>query len=483
MKGNFMKKNIILIMTDQQRLDYTSYGGFTNLHTPNIDRIAGSVGFTNCQTTNPICTPARTSLITGKYTRQIGTLDMSGDLSLQFPTFMKALQRAGYYTCGIGKFHFLQTWKWDTERGHGSNLYELKDEIKKYGYDYVWEASGKQLSTWNYCDYCKYMDDMGLLDEYRAFIESEGGNTQTAEENPGFEKPWPFEEKDYVDILTADRVIDRITDRDTEKPFYIFSSFCSPHKPYDPPKRYLDMIPYEEVDDFILPEGMTLSDKAKKHIYSQRRSAKAMVKLIDDQVGRILDALEEQSILNETVLMFTCDHGDMLGDHGRLQKQTYWKQSSTVPAAIFHPEYKNEFINSTPVSLMDFAATILDIAGLDYNKELSRDWPTFNDIVPCKSLLPIIKGEKVRIRDYTFTECKNIWQMIQTDNYKYVKHLGYKEPENIIEELYDLLKDPDELVNVADDEENSDILNWCRQRLMYVLDNSPPAQTTWAHTK
>ena len=106
-----MAKNILLFMTDQQRADQVGYGGCDGL-TPNIDRIASHAWFSGCQTTDPICTPARTSLITGRYCRQIGTLTMAGDLFPQIPTFMQALQRSGYTTYGIGKFHYLQTYPW-----------------------------------------------------------------------------------------------------------------------------------------------------------------------------------------------------------------------------------------------------------------------------------------------------------------------------------------------------------------------------------
>ena len=103
-----MAKNILLLMTDQQRSDQVGYGGCEGL-TPNIARIAAHAYFTGCQPTDPICPPARTSLITGRYSRQIGTLTMAGDLFPQIPTFMQALQKAGYTPYGSGKFHYLQT--------------------------------------------------------------------------------------------------------------------------------------------------------------------------------------------------------------------------------------------------------------------------------------------------------------------------------------------------------------------------------------
>jgi arylsulfatase A-like enzyme len=474
-------KNIIFLMTDQHRLDYTSFSGSNIIQTPNIDRIAQSVAFTCCQTVNPVCTPARTALLTGKYTHQIGTLAMSGDLSLQHPTFMQALQSAGYHTSGIGKFHFLQTWPWSQERGKGIDLVSLKDKIKEYGYDYIWEASGKQLAVKNYCDYCKYLDKKGLLEKYRDFVESCGENYSTPDGYP-MEKDgnsWPFDEKDYVDVLTADKIIERIDKRPKDKPFYIFGSFCGPHKPFDPPQRYLDMFDYEENDNFI-PGEKQISEENKKLLYKKRRAYKAMIKLIDDQVGRIFESLEAAGLLDETVIIFSSDHGEMLGDHFRVQKSVPWKHALTVPTAIRHPEYLSGQKKSFPIEITDITATILDIAGLSAQKALSKSFPAFHDSVPCRSLMPIIRKEEESIRDYSFSECDNAWQVIQTKDWKYIRYFDYKNPDEPNEAFYCLADDSHEIDNQINKPELQDTINWYRRRREFILDMTPAAQTTWA---
>jgi choline-sulfatase len=473
------KPNILFLMTDQQRLDYVGFSKQGNIETPNIDRLAESVGFTNCQTVNPICTPARTALITGRYPHQIGTLSMSGDLSRQIPTYMQALQRTGYYTAGIGKFHYLQTWPWSQDRGKGVPLTDIRPMMMEYGYDVIWESSGKQLALKNYCDYCEHMDQKGLLEEFRDFVEAAGPNTDSAHENTDM-AAWPFEEEDYVDVLTADKIIDAIINRPKDKPFFVYGSFSSPHKPYDPPQRYLDRVPYEENDDFILSEGQSLTQEDKIMLYMQRRAAKAMVLLVDDQIGRILKTLEDNQLLDKTVILFTSDHGDMLGDHERLQKGIYWKQSCTVPTAIRHPEYLHKKINSSPVEITDLTATILELAGLDPREALNKSWPAFYQNVPCKSVLPIVRGEKDQIREFSFSECSNDWEMIQTERYKYVLHLKEGDANNRKEEFYDLHEDPKELQNKITDSEYKEIIQWCRNQRTFVKDNTPPVQTSWA---
>ena len=191
-----MPKNILLFMTDQQRAEYVDYAeNGCGAVTPNIDRIADHAHFTNCQTTNPICTPARTSLITGRYSRQIGTLTMAGDLFPQIPTFMQALQKAGYTTYGIGKFHYLQTYPWSTPRGCGMDPVSGVEDEKTFGYDFVWETAGKQQVVGNYCFYGDYLNQKGMLPAVRDFfVECGGINGDTADHNYDKALPWPFDE-------------------------------------------------------------------------------------------------------------------------------------------------------------------------------------------------------------------------------------------------------------------------------------------------
>jgi choline-sulfatase len=419
--------------------------------------------------------------MTGKYTHQIGMVSMSGDLSLQHPTYPRALQEAGYHTSGVGKFHLLQTWKWGVGRGKGLDLVALKPEMQKYGFDYLWETAGKQLSRSNYCEYCRYLDEKGLLGTYLDFVESAGGNSNDArsdiDEGDGEPSPVPYE--DYVDVVTADVIIERIRNRPADRPFFIFGSFLSPHKPMDPPKEYLDAVEYEELDDFILGDE-ALPMEAKRRLWKKRRAYKGMIHLLDDQVGRILETLESEGILDRTVILFTSDHGEMMGDHLRLQKQSYYRQSVTVPLSIRHPEYLDARVADSPVEITDVTATILDLAGADCNTALAKDWPAFHDRVPCRSLMPIVRGEADSIRDYAFSECNGVWQMVQDAEWKYVRHVSYDQPGRAPEELYNLVDDPDELTNRIADPRAQDALGALRAYREYVMDTTPPAQTRWA---
>ena len=488
-------------MTDQLRLDHTGFGYHARdrsddrtgngaydapwVETPNIDRIAEGTAFLNCQTVNPICTPARSALMTGKYTHQIGMLAMSGDLSLQHPTYPQALRKHGYETWGIGKFHFLQTWRWGAGRGNGVDLVALKEKTKLYGFDHVWEAAGKQLSRQNYCDYSAYLDRKGLLDKYRDFVDKAGPNTFSlgdidVERHNG--DPSPLADEDHVDYVIADRIVDAINTRSRDKPFFIFGSFCSPHKPYDPPTSYIDAT--DDYDWTPISNGGPPSETTLEQLRRQARSYRALVRFTDDQIGRVLDRLEHEGLLDNTVVLFTSDHGEMLGDHGKLQKTFAYRCSLTVPTAIRHPGYVNRRRIESPIELTDLTATMLDIAGLDPVQSLGKPWPSFHDIVPCRSLMPLVAGETGSIRDFSFSECNGDWQAIQDDRYKYVRMLRRSSPDALAERFYDLDADPDERVDLLASSDLSrpvlDALERSRSRLSWVNDSTPPAQTRWA---
>ena len=469
-----MPLNILVIMTDQLRADHCGFLPGAKVDTPNLDLLAGSGSFSNCITANPICTPARCALLTGKYTHQIGMVAMSGELSPQHPTYPRALQQAGYHTMGVGKFHFWQGWPWGQARGEGYDLTALTADAEAYGFDQVWEAAGKQLAVRSRCEHYAHLENKGLGDPYRDFVESEGKNSKQAAATVFTGKPWPFADEDYVDHMITDQVIHHLRERPKGKPFLMFASLCSPHPPFDPPARYLDGVLYEEVDDFI-PTDPPMDMETKKRLWRMRRAYRALVLMIDTQVGRMLAALREEGVFDDTMIVFTTDHGEMLGDHGCMQKQSYYASSARIPLAIRHPHYLTETprVIPAPVELTDVTATILDAAGLDPQASLSLPWPAFNNRVPARSLLPILRGETERVRDIAFSECQDEWQMLQSDRHKYVRLVQSDGPN---EKLFDLQNDPDELADLASDPEQADTLAWFRQQREALIDRTPPAQ-------
>lgn len=475
------RKNILFLMTDQHRADYVGFHDSGKLRTPNIDRIAEGVGFTNCVSVNPVCMPARSALLTGKYTHQIGALGMSGDLSLQHPTYLQALQRSGYHTSGIGKLHWLQGWPFQGKgTGRGHDLVRLEESTKQFGLDYVWEAAGKQLALQNYCHYAEHLDRKGLLEPYRQFIRDCGRNVTTAKEQQFKVEPFPFAQQDYIDAVIGDKIVERIRERPKDRPFFIFGSFASPHPPYDPPAVYLRRIREERADDFVPDNGAALPEDKKEELFRLRRAYKAMITLVDDQIGRIFEVLEREKLLEDTVILFAADHGEMMGDHGRVQKMSPYWQSVGVPAAIRHPDRLRGTVNHSPIEIIDLTATMLEIADIDPQEALSLAWPEFNHIVPAKSLLPIVTGQRDSIREFAFSEWGARWEMIQSERWKYIRYFNRPDGQAPYEELFDRVEDPNEQINRIHDPGLSNVAEWHRSKRQQVMDETPPAQLRWA---
>jgi len=474
--------NILFLMTDQLRSDMVGWAHDSKLVTPNMDRIAAGTSFSCCQSVNPVCMPARSALLTGRYSHQVGALQMSGDLSQQIPTWPRALQKAGYWTAAVGKLHLMQTWRWQRGRGRGLNLVELSDQVKDYGFDHLWEVAGKQLAVANYCSYCEYLEGHGLLESFRDFVEARGRNfNHLTDELDKDGVPWPYAEEHHVDVVTASEIVRALEERPLDQPFAIFGSFCSPHKPFDPPQRFLDLVPYEEVDDFI-PGPNPLTDSEKKVLWKLRHAYKATVLLVDEMVGKVLDALEKKGLLEETLVVLSSDHGEMMGDHGLVQKQQFYRQSQQVPLALRVPGYVDGRRVESPVELTDITATLLDAAGLDPQAELSNDWPAFNDrgCLPTRSLLPIVRGEDDQFREFAFSEYANSWSAITTTEGKYVQFHHYENPDEPRELFFDFTVDLSECVDLSPSAHASEKVAWYRRRLDWVRVTSPAAQTVWA---
>lgn len=468
-------------MTDQQRVDHSGFLADSKIALPELARFAAGTTFSHCQTVNPICMPARTALITGKYTHQIGTVAMSGDLDWRHSTFPRALQAAGYHTSLIGKLHVLQTWPWQTPLGEGLDLSALHARTRELGFDQVWEVAGKQLALRNTCDYGRHLESKGLLEAFRAYVDAAGPNDPKPD--PAVlacdGKPWPFAEADHIDIVTADRIIAQIRHRPRNQPFFLWGSFCSPHKPFDPPQRFLDQVLPEEVDDFLPGTDGVLTLELKRVLWRLRRAYRATLLLIDEQVGRIWRVLKEEGIVDETVVIFTSDHGEMMGDHFRVQKSQPWRESITVPTAIVHPDYPTARVCASPVELTDLTATILDVAGLKAADALGSAFPLFNDRVPGRSLLPIVRGEKSAVRDFSFSECDGCWWCVQDASRKFIR--WRLDDGRLRHALYDLENDPGEQLDLAARPEWRGEVDRLREVLDTVLAGTPAIQLRWAN--
>ncbi|MCD8481435.1 MAG: sulfatase-like hydrolase/transferase [Verrucomicrobia bacterium] len=263
--------------------------------------------------------------------------------------------------------------------------------------------------------------------------------------------------------------------------FFILGSFLSPHPPFDPPERYLQQFPYEEVDDFNLDDtSLPMDVTTRQRMWKLRRAYKAMIRLVDDQIGRIFQALEDKGVLQETLIIFVSDHGEMLGDHGYIQKAIHWREAVEVPCAIRHPDHLNAGRFQHPIELTDLTATLLAAAGLDPQEALSEPWPGFRNIIPGKSLLPALAGNHDPVREFAFCEFNNVWSLVHSSDFIYVRYHDLR-PQGR-ELLFHYRDDPGENHNLALDPDYSHILATHRDYLFTILESHPPVQTTWAES-
>ena len=147
---------------------------------------------------------------------------------------------------------------------------------------------------------------------------------------------------------------------------------------------------------------------------------------------------------------------------------------------IRHPDHLVSRTNDSPVELTDLTATMLDVAGLDPQVSLSKPWPAFHDRVPCRSLMPIVRGEAEAVREYAFAECEDAWELIRTRRTMYVHTRHRSNPDDTRDAFFDLSADPVALDNCIDDPACSAEIEWFRRRLQFVKDTTPAAQTQWA---
>ena len=405
--------NIILILTDQLRRD-----GLGN-HTPNLMRLAAEgVRFANAYCVAPLCQPARTSLITGLYPSFTGICGNQSEPiqpELRDDTFMRHLQRAGYYTALIGKHHYIDRY------GIGMDVTEDDEEIRCYGFDHVFQVVDDGENEHNDDEYTRYLRSKGLLEAFREALRNESSACQ----------PHPFEPDDTVDGFIGLHGVRFVEQYTREQPFYLNLSFIGPHPPYWHP-GYLTI----SLQDVPAPIGAA-DDPA---VRERRAHYLQRVALIDGYVGRLMEALSRRAMLDSTVIIFTSDHGDMLGDFGHWDKRFMYEPSIGVPLILWgvgipHGERHNgPRVSKILASHLDLYPTVLRLAGIEPPRDRRR---------PGRDLSSILRGDTAP-HDAVYGELATT-AMIRTGNWKLV----FDPDQGGVQYLFNLAVDPKEQQNLA----------------------------------
>lgn len=406
------RPNLLFIMTDQQRWDAMGCSGGW-VQTPNLDRLAAEgVRFASCVTTSPICVSARVSLATGHYPHTTGVWDNAVySLPADAPTWMRTIRDLGYRTSVFGKTHLTPN------QNPGFDLRDEEPLQHAYGLDDVDEITGPQGSAWGMSHMTARWEELGLLDAYRADM------ADRRKTKPWVVRPCAVPLEEYADVYVGRTATEYLTSYNRDEPWFCWVSFGGPHEPWDTPEPWAHMYDPDDMPD-PAPRLVDDPDRPPSSLdrWSQmlsvpfepgdekrmRADYAANVSLIDDQIGNILAAIEARGELDNTVIVFSSDHGEMNGDHGFIYKMNFFDGAVRVPLIVRTPETVGSplagSVNTSPAEWLDIGPTLVEAGG----GEMTHD--------QCgKSLLGALDG--TRHREDAISEFQRD-VMILTDDWK-----------------------------------------------------------------
>jgi arylsulfatase len=452
------KPNILYIFTDQMRGDCLSALSDSEVITPHLDRLAAEgVTFTNCQSNAPLCVPARTALMTGQLPRENGIWSNRSHASEHGPSHVRNVAEAGYETAIIGKTHL---WRHSASGKRGLHVGIMKHNLEGWGFDASIEVNDPIETAWMDCYYTDDLAAKGLLDDHREFIMNWVKEAyQNGDPAPWNQVPAPVPEGEDIDSFVGRRSVEWLAQRSRDKPFYLQVQFTGPHDPYDGPDANRSAYDPSEIDPGILPEdhprllnnirgrwqrAKRVAAATTEQRQNWRVNYYANISLIDEWVGKLVDVLETTGELQNTWIVFTSDHGEMLGDHGLWSKAVWYEQAVHVPCMVRPADgllqHKTGWQSTALIEQLDVPATVLDIAGAQ----------SLTGSLGC-SLLPYVAmspGDaaastgKEAVLSELFGETTVI-----TDDYK----LTVKCEDDKPRQLFDLNKDPNEQRNVVEE--------------------------------
>jgi arylsulfatase A-like enzyme len=443
------KPDVLVLLTDQWNPRYLSWDN-PQVKTPNLDRIAreGMI-FDACYTTSPVCMPARVSLITGLYPHNQGHAIWGNATSYfataEAATMFRDIRAAGYTTAQIGKTHWTSGPEW--KRAYKS----VDDYHRALGLDYVVDVPGPPASNKEGGAYVKYLRSLGKLDAVaddmrQRFVEFE------FEPRASFVPP-----AEYHDSFVTGAAVDYIRAQTKDQPLCLVVSLHSPHPPLDAPGEFATMYDPEKLalPDNV-PETFRREDRTidKAELRKILASYLGKISLVDYNVGRLIEAFEARGTWDDTLVVFTADHGEMMGSHGALTKGRFYDESVRVPLVVRRPGQVKSGRSDAPVQMFDVYPTIVEAIG----GELSPG--RF-----AKSLLGVATGKAKSVRDVAVSEIgdkRPLKIMARSHRYKY-----WADEDR--EFLFDLKADPGEMKNLADDGDGSEALNDMRRRLLTFL--------------
>jgi choline-sulfatase len=435
-------------MSDQHRPHALGVDGNAFARTPNLDGLARSaVRFDSAYCSNPVCVPSRASLLTGLYTHNHGALNNTIPWPFEKKTIGYYLGRAGYMTGLIGKMHFVdaQTHGFDYHLDFNDWYQYLGPKTKLYADELSRANSGS---------------GMPQIDDLWRDAGDPWKGARSLDDREGFVhlgRASKIPEQDHFESFVARESVRFLKGHGRQQPFFLISSFLKPHDPFMPAERFAAMF---KADDMKLPDSWgkvdlatvprEIADSIRKNgptpevrdaAGARQRIAMYYANLaqMDECLGKVLAALRELDLEKDTIVLYTADHGEMLGEHGLWQKFVFYEPSVGVPLIVRVPGVSRAGARSqTPVSQVQVLPTLLELCHIAVPSGLDGDGFT-QDLV-----------EPGRTRDTTVYSEYNLANnhakyMIRRGDFKY----NYYKSDT--PELYDLRRDPSEMRNLASD--------------------------------
>ena len=418
--------NILFFMPDQHRPDWLGCNPALPLRTPNLDRLCESgVRFTNAYTPSPLCAPARACLASGLDYERCRVPSNRENYPLDVPTYYQGLRDAGYRVCGVGKFDLHKdlgrppaelSWGLD-----GSRL------LEEWGFTEGIDNEGKFDGSNSYRaareprgPYLNYLHERGLAEIYaREHAESKTHRDAYVTALP---------EEAYCDNWLSESGLRFLEAFPADQPWHLVVNFTGPHNPMDVTQRMHD--DWHGVRFHGPIENTQLDYSAEDHQRNRQHYA-AMIENIDRQVGRFIDKVRERGELENTLIIYSADHGEMLGDHNRWGKSTWYTPSAGIPLIVAGPGVSRGVVTDALVSLQDLAATILDYSAA----------PPLPAMSGC-TLRSLLEGRTDEHRECLFSGLEG-WRMVFDGRHKLVRDGGSTM-------LFDLLQDPKEYTNISE---------------------------------
>jgi len=443
------KPDVLIVLTDQWSPRYLSWDN-PQVRTPNLDRIAreGMI-FDACYTTSPVCMPARVSLLTGLYPHNAGHSLWSNSQNYyarpEAATMFRDIQQAGYHTAQIGKLH------WNSGSDWQRDFKTIADYYQALGLDYVLNCSGPVDSPKERSPYADQLRKLGLLDAVAKDMRERYLKSQY-EPRPSLVKT-----EDYHDTFVARAAADYILQQPKDKPFCLVVSFHSPHPPLDAPGEFATMF---DPNQLTLPANVPETYQRENRTLDRAETRKMLanylgkIALVDDCIGRLVQAMKQRGTWDHALFVFTADHGEMMGAHGHLSKGRFYEESARVPLVLRWPGQVKTGRTKALAQMMDVYPTIVEAVG-----------GTVSPHRFAQSLLPVATGRARWVRRVAVSEIGSavpLRLMVRDARYKWWV-------EGKQEALFDLESDPLEMRNLADSAGHAATLQRMRSEMLLHL--------------